>query len=36
MLLKTIIIIAAALTLLYYTYYASTGLYFDVPYLDFI
>jgi len=34
--LKFLIIVAAALTLTYYTYWAATGTYFDVPFLDFI
>ena len=34
--LKFLIIVAAALTLVYYTYWAATGVYLDVPFVDFL
>lgn len=34
--LKILLIVIAAFVLMYYTYWAATGVYFDIPYIDFL
>ena len=35
-LIKYLIVLVAAATLAYYTYWAATGSYFDIPYVNFL